>query len=46
MPYEMFLTIQLVHMTCRKDRLQSPTSKEGRDLFQRISDDSLRNNPR
>ena len=45
-PYEMFLTIQLVHMTCRKDRVQSPTSKEGSDLFRRTSDDSLRNNPR
>ena len=25
MPYENFLTIQLVHLTCRKDRVQSPT---------------------
>ena len=39
-PYEMFLTIQLVHLTCRKDRVQSPTRKEGRDLFRRTSDDS------
>ena len=31
-PYEMFLTIQLMHLTCRKDRVQSPTRKEGRDL--------------
>ena len=23
MPYEMFLTIQLMHLTCRKDRLQA-----------------------
>ena len=27
-PYEMFLTIQLMHLTCRKDRVKSPTSKE------------------
>ena len=46
MHYEMFLIIQLVHLTCRKDRVQSPTRKEGRDLFQTISDDSSRNNPR
>ena len=42
MPYEIFLTIQLMHLTCRKDRVQSPTSKEGWDLFQRTSDDSSR----
>ena len=23
MPYEMFLTIQLMHLTCRKDRIQN-----------------------
>ena len=46
MPYEMFLTIQLVHLTCRKDHVKSPTRKEGRDLFQRTSDDSSRKNPR
>ena len=45
-PYEMFLTIQLMHLTCRKDRIQSPTRKEGQDLFRRTSDDSSRNNPR
>ena len=45
-PYEMFLTIQLMHLTCRKNHVQSPTRKEGRDLFQRTSDDSSRNNPR
>ena len=45
-PYEMFLTIQLMHLTWRKDRVQSPTSKEGLDLFRRISDDSSRKNPR
>ena len=28
-PYEMFLTIQLMHLTCMKDRVKSPTSKEG-----------------
>ena len=44
-PYEMFLTIQM-HLTCRKNRVQSPTRKEGRDLFRRTSDDSSRNNPR
>ena len=46
MHYEMFLTIQLMHLTCRKYHVQSPTRKEGRDLFQRTSDDSSRNNPR
>ena len=45
MPYEMFLTIQLMHLICRKDRVQSPKRK-GQDLFQRTSDDSLRNNTR
>ena len=38
-PYEMFLTIQM-HLTCRKYHVQSPTIKEGRDLFRRTSDDS------
>ena len=37
-PEEMFLTIKLLHLTCRKDRIKSPTSKEGWDLFQRTSD--------
>ena len=41
-PYEMFLTIQPMHLNCRKDRLKSPTSKEGCDLFRRTSDDSSR----
>ena len=45
-PYEMFLTIQLMHLTCRKGHVQLPTRKEGRDLFQRTSDDSSRNNTR
>ena len=41
-PYEMSLTLQLVHLTCRKDCVQSPTRKEGCDLFRRTSDDSSR----
>ena len=41
MHYEMFLIIQLVHLTCRKDRVQSST-KKGQDLFRRTSDDSSR----
>ena len=45
-PYEMFLTIQLMHLTCRKNHVQSPTRKEGRDLFRITSDDISRNNPR
>ena len=45
-PYEMFLNIQIMHLTCRKDRVKSPTRKEGQGLFQRTSDDSSRNNPR
>ena len=40
--YEIFLAIQLMHLTCRKDRMQSPRRKEGRDLFRRTSDDSSR----
>ena len=28
MHYEMFLIIQLVHLTCRKDCVQSPTKKK------------------
>ena len=27
--YEMYLTVQLMHLNCRKDRVQSPTRKEG-----------------
>ena len=46
MPYEMFRTIQLMHFNCRKDHVQSPTRKEGRDLFRRTSEDSSRNNTR
>ena len=42
MSYEI---MQLVHLTCRKDRIQSPTRKEGRDLFQRKSDVSSRFTP-
>ena len=35
-----------MHLTCRKDRVQSPTRKEGWDFFQRTNDDSSRNNPK
>ena len=28
MHYEMFLIIQLVHLTCRKDHVQLPTRKK------------------
>ena len=45
MHYEMFLTIQLVRLTCRKDRVQLPTRKEGWDLFRRTSNDSSRFTP-
>ena len=38
MTYEMFLNIHLMHLNCRKDHTQSPTRKEGWDLFQRTSD--------
>ena len=38
--YERFLTMQLIYLTCRKYCVQSPTKKEGWDLFQRTSDDS------
>ena len=41
MPYEMFLTTQM-NLTCRKNRVQSPTRKEERDLFRRTSDASSR----
>ena len=44
-PYEIFLTIQM-HLTCRKDCVQSPTNKEGWDLFRRTSDDSSIKIPR
>ena len=36
---ENFLIMQL-NLTCRKDHVQSPTRKEGWDLFWRTSDDS------
>ena len=39
--YEMFLTMQLIYLTCTKDLEQSPTRKEGWDVSQRTSDDSL-----
>ena len=38
--YEIFLTMQLVHLNCRKGHVQSPTRKEGWDLFRRTSDDN------
>ena len=38
----MFLTMQLVYVTCRKGCIQSPTRKEGQDLFLTTSDDSSR----
>ena len=42
-PYEMFLTIQLIHLNCRKyhihNRLQA---KKNEDLFRRTSDDSFK----
>ena len=44
-PYEIFLTIQLIHLTYRKDHVQYPTRKEGRDLFRGTSDDSSRFTP-
>ena len=41
--YEIVLTMQLVHLNCRKGPIQPPTIKEGRDLFRRTSDDNLIN---
>ena len=38
--YEISLTMQLVHLNCRKGPVQPPTRKEGWDLFQRKSDDN------
>ena len=38
--YEIVLTMQLVHLICRKGPVQPPTRKEGWDLFWRISDDN------
>ena len=46
MPYEMFLTIKLVHLTYRKYHVQLPKRKEGWHLFQRTSDENSRNNPK
>ena len=34
-----------MHLTCRKDHVQFPTRKEGRDLFWRTSDDCWRFTP-
>ena len=46
MTYEMFLTIQLVDLTCWKDHTQLPIRKEGWDLFQRTSGKNSRFTPR
>ena len=45
MPYEMFLIMQLVYVTCMKGRVQLPTRKGGWDLFQRTSDDNSKFTP-
>ena len=46
MAYEMFLTIQLMHLTCRKDHIHNRLqAKKNEDLFRRTSDDSSRKNP-
>ena len=42
MSYEMVLTMQQVHLNCRKGSVQPPTRKEGLDLFRRTSDDNSR----
>ena len=44
-PYEMFLTIQLMHLTCRKDRILNHLQEnKNEDLFRRTSDDSSKTN--
>jgi len=45
MSYEMVLTMQLRHLTCRKGRVQLPTRKGGWDLFRRTSDDNSKFTP-
>ena len=45
MSYEMFLTMQLVHLNCMNDHVQFPTRKEGRYLIRITSDDSSRFTP-
>ena len=40
MSYEMFLTMQLMYLACKKNHVQPPTRKEGWDLFRRTSDDN------
>ena len=45
MIYEMVLTMQLVHLTCREGLVQPPTRKGGWDLFWIISDDNSRFTP-
>ena len=43
MHYEMFLIIQLVHMTCRKDHVQA---KKDEICSEEQSDNTSRNNPK
>ena len=45
MIYETVVTMQLVHLNCRKGPIQPPTRKEGRDLFRRTSDDNSKFTP-
>ena len=45
MIYEIVLTMQLVHLNCRKGPIKPPTRKQGWDLFQRTSDDNSRFTP-
>ena len=41
--YEMFLTIQLMHLTCRKDHIHNRLqAKKNEDLFRRTNDDSAK----
>ena len=46
MSFEIFITMKMMYFSCRKDCVQSPTSKEGWDSFWRKSDNSSRNNPK
>ena len=43
--YEIVLTMQLVHLNCRKAPVQPPTRKEGWDLFRITSDANSRFTP-
>ena len=38
--YEIVITMQIVHLNCRKGPVKPPTRKEGWDLFQRTSDEN------